>query len=92
MTHDFTNKAIKCQTWQQMLHLAELAREQRYKGNWTSFCEDSFNRGHKYFVVHGNWFYNYDIVLSDETETTYTDFITPTTFITPPTDDSVYGC
>jgi len=29
MKHDFTGKSIKCDTWEQMLHLAKLAEEQR---------------------------------------------------------------
>ena len=28
MKHDFTGKSIKCDTWEQMLHLAKLAEEQ----------------------------------------------------------------
>ena len=52
--HDFTGKSIKCDTWEQMLHLAKLAREQY---NATSFLDDSFfsennfnNEGCVYFI------------------------------------------
>jgi hypothetical protein len=37
MKHDFTGKSIKCDTWEQMLHLAKLAEEQH---NATSFFRE----------------------------------------------------
>jgi hypothetical protein len=52
--HDFTGKSIKCETWEQMLHLAKLAEVQH---NATSFLDDSFfsennfnNEGCVYFI------------------------------------------
>lgn len=98
MTHNFTNKAILCHTWQQMLHLAELAGKQ---GNWTDndiFCEKDFNAGMVYFVVEDGRFGNVaEYHLLNWPQFVYSDFISSTksdytTFITPPTDDSVYGC
>jgi hypothetical protein len=52
--HDFTGKSIKCDTWEQMLHLAKLAEEQH---NATSFLgnmyfnQDDFNGGDVYFIL-----------------------------------------
>jgi hypothetical protein len=93
MTHDFTNKAILCSTWQQMLHLADLAREQGYKTDRYSFNEELFDNGEMYFMVFDEgYFCDYHDYIGDFAETTYADFITPTTFINPPVDDSVYGC
>ena len=87
MTHDFTNKAILCDTWQQMLHLADLAREQGYGVHNDLFNEYDFNAGMKFFVAEEGRCANVSTEhLRGQTETTYT------TFITPPTDDSVYGC
>jgi hypothetical protein len=84
MTHDFTGKAIFCQTWQQMLHLAELAEKQGCEINEAAFNEEDFNDGAVYFELYG-----IAVVNSYSTQ----DPIIPyTTFINPPVDESVYGC
>jgi hypothetical protein len=93
MTHNFTGKAILCQTWQQMLHLADLAREQGYGVHNDLFNEYDFNAGMKFFVAEEGRCANVSTQhLRDQAIFLYSDFITPTTFITPHTDDSVYGC
>lgn len=96
MTHDFTNKAILCTTWQQMLHLADLAREQGYAVIDDLFNEDDFKAGMKYFVAEEGRCANVSNQhLRDQAIYFYSDFIVkpePTTFINPPVDDSVYGC
>jgi hypothetical protein len=93
MTHDFTNKAIFCKTWQQMLHLADLARGQGYAVIDDLFNEDDFKSGMEHFVAEEGRCANVSTQhLRDQAIFLYSDFITPTTFITPPVDDSVYGC
>jgi hypothetical protein len=47
--HDFTGKSIKCDTWEQMLHLAKLAEEQGYREIGLNKCD--FNDGAIYFYV-----------------------------------------
>jgi len=51
--YDFTGKSIKCETWEQMLHLAKLAEEQGVKKPnrifW--FNKKSFIDGCKYFII-----------------------------------------
>jgi hypothetical protein len=49
MTHDFTGKSIKCETWEQMQHLAKLAEEQGYREIGLNKCD--FNDGAIYFYV-----------------------------------------
>lgn len=90
MNYDFTGKSIKCETWEQMLHLAKLAEEQKSKPNerW-EFSEIEFNKGNVWFVLDHDYMtyvcqsvptciYNIEI--------SYTDFITPTETI------EVTGC
>jgi hypothetical protein len=87
MTHDFQNVAVLCDTWQQMLHLAELAREQGYAVIDDLFNEDDFKAGMKYFVAEEGRCANVSTEhLRGQTETDYP------TFINTPVDDSVYGC
>jgi hypothetical protein len=84
---NFNGVAIKCDTWQQMLHLAELAEMQGYGNHYGLFSKEDFEKGDKYFSTFGNDIYGCQgFVAPSETETTYT------TFINPPVDDSVYGC
>jgi hypothetical protein len=99
MTHDFTGKAIFCTTWQQMLHLADLAREQGLNPYWFGQGDHTFENGFCYFMLcsgnlippnHFSSYKEWDV--EDKLVVTYADFITPTTFINPPVDDSVYGC
>jgi hypothetical protein len=49
MKHDFTGKSIKCETWEQMLHLAKLAEVQGYREIGLNKCD--FNDGAIYFYV-----------------------------------------
>jgi hypothetical protein len=84
MTHNFQNVAVKCDSWQQMLHLAELAREQGAEINPAIFNEEDFNDGAVYFELYGYMAVN--MYSTQEVEIPYT------TFINPPVDDSVYGC
>lgn len=87
MTHNFQNVAIKCQTWQQMLHLADLARAQGNETDLILFCEEDFNKGMTYFLAENKKYGN----VADCTVKNYTQ-IPYTTFINPPSDESVYGC
>lgn len=81
---NFTNKAIKCDTWEQMEHLARIAEEQGYRP--IMFRQHYFDEhGMVYFITWDNEYTNtYDT--DDYTETTYTQFINQSD--TP----SVYGC
>lgn len=87
MTHNFQNVAVKCDSWQQMLHLADLARGQGYVATCFGFGDDTIENGFCYFVVQDGYYSNYS-------ETSVFDLpkIPYTTFINPPVDDSVYGC
>lgn len=54
MKHDFTGKSIKCETWEQMLHLEQLAKEQGITNPENDkfwFTESSFNDKYCYFIV-----------------------------------------
>lgn len=82
---NFNGVAVLCSTWQQMLHLADLAEMQGYARLPLYLDEDDFNDGHTLFAVNdlgfiGNWC------------KTNVPIIPYTTFINPPTDESVYGC
>lgn len=73
MTHDFTGKSIKCETWEQMLHLAKLAEEQGYS-KLVPFSELWFNRGSVYFTIDSEEYMMLDCVC-DPIEISYSDFI-----------------
>ena len=69
MTHDFTGKSIKCDNWEQMLHLAKLAEEQGITNPdndefW--FTESSFNYKYCYFIVIEGKGYTNDIIADDK--------------------------
>ena len=78
--YDFTGKSIKCETWEQMLHLAKLAIKSGISepiGTYW-FNEHSFNDGYKYFVVSGNGCYSNDVssgVNGNLIKVNYLDFI-----------------
>jgi hypothetical protein len=78
--HDFTGKSIKCDTWEQMLHLAKLAEEQgisKPKNDDYWFSERTFNDKYCYFMVVDSIGYTNDII-SDTLASkiiTYSDFI-----------------
>jgi hypothetical protein len=56
--HDFTGKSIKCDTWEQMLHLAKLAEDQGYREIGLNKCD--FNDGAIcFYVVHGVYLNNH---------------------------------
>jgi len=76
MTYNFDNIAIKCDTWQQMQQLKEIAERQGYKN--MAMCETQFNTGYVYFVIipDFNAYTNMDTVISTETEISFTTFIT----------------
>lgn len=88
--HDFTGKSIKCDTWEQMEHLAKLAEEQEYK-KFCRFDIDCFNRGERYFTIDHN---DYMMIneMYDPIEISYTDFITPTLPPLPTEVVEVTGC
>jgi hypothetical protein len=88
MTHNFQNVAVLCDTWQQMLHLAKLAKAQGYRTDKVLFSRmDFLVLDHIYFAVENREYLNLtEIAANSYIKTTYT------TFINPPTDDSVYGC
>jgi hypothetical protein len=71
--HDFTGKSIKCETWEQMLHLAKLAEGQGYS-KLAPFSARFFNTGSVYFTVDGKEYMLLDVVC-DPIEATYSDFI-----------------
>lgn len=84
----FTNKAIKCDTWEQMEHLARIAEDQGYRP--IGFEKSDFDkRDLKYFIAlklsFGNAYTN-GIPNRGETITTYT------TFINSHPDIRVEGC
>jgi hypothetical protein len=90
--HDFTGKSIKCDTWEQMEHLAKLAEEQH---NATSFLgnmyfnQDDFNGGDVYFILDTeDMTYLIQSVHSSLTPIviTYSDFLNPTEVV------EVTGC
>lgn len=84
----FQNTAIKCDTWEQMEHLARIAEGQNIRQ--VGFIEhDFYNRDLKYFIVLNLSFgliYTNGIPAHGEIETTYT------TFINSHPDISVEGC
>lgn len=80
----FTNKAIKCDTWQQMEHLARIAEGQGYKP--IMFRRHYFDEQDMvYFITRDNEYTN-TYEADGYTETTYT------TFINSHPDISVEGC
>ena len=85
----FQNTAIKCDTWQQMEHLARIAEEQGYRP--IMFRRHYFDEhGMVYFITWDKEYTNsYDA--DGYTETTYTE-TTYTTFINSHPDISVEGC
>jgi hypothetical protein len=92
MKHDFTGKSIKCDTWEQMLHLAKLAEEQynatSFLGNMY-FNQDDFNGGDVYFILDTeDMTYLIQSVHSALTPIviTYSDFFNPTEVV------EVTGC
>jgi len=83
----FTNTAIKCDTWEQMERLAELARKQGYTAHPDHYNEHDFAAGARYFALYTQKTYcNAGDVEPHEIETTYT------TFINSHPDISVEGC
>ena len=75
MNYDFTGKSIKCDTWEQMLHLAELAEEQGYSV-LKPFSARFFNTGSVFFTIDDKEYMCLDVVC-DPIEILYTDFINP---------------
>lgn len=81
---NFQNVAIKCDTWEQMEHLARIAEEQGYVASkW--FTEEWFDDGDVFFEITNGNEYNC-FTLSTYPVLTYTQFINQSD--TP----SVYGC
>ena len=73
MNYDFTGKSIKCETWEQMLHLAKLAEEQGYKE--IIFSEDRYKNGYKYFEVNSKHKYINLCEPEEETVINYSMFM-----------------
>lgn len=73
MNYDFTGKSIKCDTWEQMLHLAKLAEEQGYKE--IIFSEDRYKNGYKYFEVNSKHKYINLCEPEEETVINYSMFM-----------------
>ena len=86
MTYNFDNIAVRCNTWQQMERLAEIAEMQGYRN--LEMAEYEFNKGYVYFVIipSFNAYTNFDMATEAET------IIPFTTFITSHPDYSVEGC
>jgi hypothetical protein len=76
MNYDFTGKSIKCDTWEQMLHLAKLAEEQGYNQS-KGFSKRFFDDESFYFTIVGCERYTVLTACYDEVETLYADFINP---------------
>lgn len=74
--HDFTGKSIKCETWEQMLHLAKLAEEQGYRDLF--FKQSDFEDGECYFIANmdNKYYFSSDLTF-DEIVIFYHDFINP---------------
>lgn len=87
MTYNFKNIAIRCDTWQQMERLAEIAEKQGIRSLAMSKV-DFLYKGYVYFVIipDFNAYTNVDTATSTETVTPFT------TFITSHPDYSVEGC
>ncbi len=74
--YDFTNKAIKCETWEQMLHLAELAcNDYLIVGNLDKTDRELFDRGFNVFCEADKHWSNYKRGEPNEIEISYHDFI-----------------
>jgi hypothetical protein len=71
--YDFTGKSIKCETWEQMLHLAKLAEEQGCKKG-KIFSIDYFSFGNKCFFLEDG-VYDCCVRQDDNTEMHYSEFI-----------------
>lgn len=91
---NFNGVAIFCETWQQMLHLAELAMEHGLSPYWFGQGDHTFENGYCYFMLCSPWiippdhFSNYkEWDVEGETIIPYHTFINQT-----PAQDSVYGC
>jgi hypothetical protein len=86
MTHDFTGKSIKCDTWEQMQHLAKLAEEQGCKPD--RFKLSDFLNGAIFFEVWEDNDYSnfYEPSIEGNKSITYSDFIYPTEVV------EVTGC
>jgi thiamine pyrophosphate-dependent acetolactate synthase large subunit-like protein len=84
MTYNFDNIAIRCDTWQQMERLAEIAEKQGIQTCTYLFNEQTFNDGHKYFLVNLGYYANCGYVGVEK--------VTFTTFITSHPDYRVEGC
>lgn len=87
---NFQNVAIKCDTWEQMQHLARIAEQQGL--TWISCPWHTFEAGYVY-VMRCSEYLGRDLIsnyqqsdIESETETTYT------TFINSHPDISVEGC
>lgn len=87
MNYDFTGKSIKCETWEQMLHLAKLAEEQN---RFSSLFSDLyFDDGAIYFVVMKSDKYTNEFSVNEyNLEVNYTDFVK----ILPTETIEVTGC
>ena len=82
----FQNTAIKCDTWEQMERLAELAEEQGKRTWANAFNKETFP-SECYFYANEHFYCNCaEDSVSDLTITTYT------TFINSHPDISVEGC
>lgn len=87
MNYDFTGKSIKCETWEQMLHLAKLAEEQGYKE--IIFSQDRYRNGYKYFEVNSKHKY---INLSEPEEENVINYGTFMLITLPTETIEVNGC
>lgn len=76
MTYNFQGYAIKCNTWQQMQQLKEIAERQDKTTQKWAYSKDLFDKGYCYFVTHNYLYFCSDHKLSTETEISFTSFIT----------------
>lgn len=71
--YDFKRKSIRCETWEQMLHLSKLAKEQGYLLS-NFFSKGLFNEGNVFFTVTSTR-YLCTASICDQTVLSYSDFI-----------------
>jgi hypothetical protein len=76
MTYNFHNLAIKCDTWQQMQQLKEIAERQGSKTQGFAYSKRRFYEGCRYFVVLDYFHFCFSSKSSKETEISFTTFIT----------------
>lgn len=76
MIYNFQNLAIKCDTWQQMQQLKEIAEKQGLITSRKSFSEKLFKEGECYFACYRGHYFCDSTITYWETPISFTSFIT----------------